>query len=96
MSTLRITCPAAFSIAVVLAIALNPVSSLGQVNVTTWHNDPGRTGQNISEMTLTTSNVNKTSFGLLCKIPLLSNPQQEQAYGAGATSWCLTSLKPVI
>ena len=41
------------------------VSSAGQVNVTTYHNDNGRTGQNTLETTLTTSNVNSTNFGKL-------------------------------
>lgn len=45
---------AAFCVTGVLAIALNPASSGGQVNVTTWHNDNWRTGQNTGEKTLTT------------------------------------------
>jgi len=39
--------------------------SSAQVNVTTYHNDNGRTGQNLQETILTTSNVNATNFGKL-------------------------------
>jgi hypothetical protein len=35
------------------------------VSVTTWHNDNSRTGQNLSELGLNTSNVNSTQFGKL-------------------------------
>ena len=37
----------------------------GQVNVTTWRNDIGRTGQNLSETTLNTTNVTPSLFGKL-------------------------------
>ncbi|HYM78979.1 MAG TPA: pyrrolo-quinoline quinone [Candidatus Dormibacteraeota bacterium] len=40
-------------------------SAASQVNVTTYHNDNSRTGQNTSETVLTTANVNTTTFGKL-------------------------------
>jgi len=44
--------------------------SAGSVDVLTYHNDNARTGQNVNETTLTTSNVNSTSFGLLFTVPV--------------------------
>src|SRR5579871_3632719 len=42
-----------------------PPPSSNPTDVTTYHNDVGRTGQNLSETLLSTSNVNSQSFGLL-------------------------------
>ena len=54
-----------------LGVGLVSVLSSAQlVNVTTWHNDNRRTGQNTNEGNLTTSNVNKTAFGKLCSYAL--------------------------
>ena len=41
-----------------------------QVNILTQHNDNLRDGLNAGETALTPSNVNKTQFGLLFKIPV--------------------------
>src|SRR5580704_4500872 len=41
-----------------------------QVNVTTYHNDNSRTGQNTQETILTPSNVNSTQFGKLFSVPV--------------------------
>jgi hypothetical protein len=82
MPTLHVSRNNAFSLAVVLAVVLTSASLCGQtgINVTTWHNDNWRTGQNTSETILTPSNVNQSNFGLLCKISFPSTPQQEQIY----------------
>ena len=60
------------NLALSLTIALSCVLSHAQtVNVTTWHNDNGRTGQNANETILTTSLVgDDTHFGKLCSASL--------------------------
>jgi hypothetical protein len=42
-----------------------PPPNTAGTNVTTYHNDNSRTGQNLAEMILTPSNVNSSSFGKL-------------------------------
>ena len=44
---------------------LLPVSALAQTSVTTQHNDAARTGANLTETVLTTTNVNVSQFGKL-------------------------------
>ncbi len=44
--------------------------AVAQVNVTTYHNDNARTGQNLAETVLTPANVNPTQFGKLFSVAL--------------------------
>ena len=46
-------------------LTVNPVVSSPGTDVTTYHNDIARTGQNTTETVLTQANVNSTTFGLL-------------------------------
>jgi hypothetical protein len=55
------------------------------VNVTTYHNDVARTGQNLNEVTLTPSNVNSTSFGLLRTLTVDGKVDAEPLYLTGLT-----------
>jgi hypothetical protein len=64
----------------IILVGLFALSCYGQTNVPTSHNDNWRTGQNTSETHLKTSSFANNGFGLLCKIPMKSSPQQEQIY----------------
>lgn len=52
-------------ISLLVPLLFGAASALGQVSVTTQHNDAARTGANLSETVLNTGNVNVNSFGKL-------------------------------
>src|SRR6185503_15530297 len=54
-----------FNCALVAVALLPPASAAAQVSVTTHHNDAARTGANLNETILTTTNVNVSEFGKL-------------------------------
>jgi hypothetical protein len=49
-------------------------------DVTTYHNDNARTGQNLTETTLTPANVNSQTFGLLRNLPVDGKVDAEPLY----------------
>jgi hypothetical protein len=55
---------------ILVAVVTNASLATAQTAVTTYHNDNYRTGWNNAETTLTPSNVNPTSFGLLTMVAL--------------------------
>lgn len=64
MKTLDGFRPICASLLFLLAIPL----TFAQVNVTTYHNDVARTGQNTQETTLTLANVNYSTFGKIFSV----------------------------
>jgi hypothetical protein len=63
--------------------ALSPLAA--QPNVLTFHNDVGRTGQNLAETTLTPGNVNSASFGKLFQVTLDGLVDAQPLYVAGVS-----------
>ncbi|HEY4814404.1 MAG TPA: hypothetical protein VIH58_06975, partial [Chthoniobacterales bacterium] len=84
-------CNAVLIFMAMLGMVLSATTSWAQVNVTTWHNDIGRTGQNVQETTLTTSNVTKNSFGKIC-----SGAVDGQIYAQPLTVWNSTTGKNTV
>ena len=66
-------------------LIVNPALPPSSVSVLTYHNDNGRTGQNLNETTLTTSNVNSTQFGLIGTITVDGLVDAEPLYVGGMT-----------
>jgi hypothetical protein len=71
----------------VVTLTVNPATQPppSGVAVLTYHNDVARTGQNLNETTLTTGNVNSSTFGLLGTIPVDGLVDAEPLYVGGMT-----------
>ncbi len=72
----------ATSSAAALTVNPNPMISAG-TDVTTYHNDVARTGQNLTETILTTANVNSQTFGLLRNLAVDGKVDAEPLYLSG-------------
>jgi hypothetical protein len=61
-------------------LTVNPVVTSPGTDVTTYHNDIARTGQNTTETILTQANVNSTTFGLLRNLAVDGRVDAEPLY----------------
>jgi hypothetical protein len=61
-------------------LSVNPIGTFTATDVTTYHNDIARTGQNTTETILTQSNVNSTTFGLLRNLAVDGRVDAEPLY----------------
>lgn len=64
-----------------VTLTVNGVTA-GSVNVLTYHNDNGRTGQNLNESILTTANVNFANFGKVGFLPVTGLVDAEPLYAS--------------
>jgi Immunoglobulin I-set domain len=66
-------------------LTVNAVPPPNAINVLTYHNDAGRTGQNLAETILTPANVNSTNFGKLGTLSVDGLVDAEPLYASGLT-----------
>jgi hypothetical protein len=67
-----------------VTLTVNAVQT-STVNVLTYHNDVARTGQNLSESTLTTANVKSASFGMVGNLSVDAGVDAEPLYVSNLT-----------
>jgi hypothetical protein len=77
-----VVCKSTASACLVIFV-LTVIASASATDVVTYHNDIARTGQNLSETTLTTSNVKSSSFGKLFTMPVDGVIDAEPLYLSG-------------
>jgi hypothetical protein len=83
--TVSVTDNAAGSPQVVSLSGTGTMQTQTQANVTTYHNDNARTGQNVQETILTPSNVNTTNFGKLFSQAIDDYPYAQPLYVANVS-----------